>query len=245
MFTFLVAMLVYVRAFLMAWHSLAMEQAALRQQLAVYKRKHPRPKLNRCDRLFWVVVRRIWNNWSEALILVKPGRVISWHRAGYRLFWRWRSRPRRVGRPKMAEEVQQLIRQMKRENPSWGAPRIHGELLLLGFDISEPTLLRYLRRLKRMPDERKASEWLVFLNNHREAMPHSTSSPFPIFISAPCTASSLSNMPAGASCTSTLRSIQQAIGSYNNYAKHSRCQGLIDTSCSTMTPNSGTKCSSS
>jgi hypothetical protein len=75
------------------------------------------------------------------------------------MFWRWR--PRRVGRPKMAEEVRQLIRRMKRENPRWGAPRIHGELLLLGFDISEPTVSRYLRRLKRMPDKRKASEWLV------------------------------------------------------------------------------------
>jgi putative transposase len=138
-FTFLVAMLVYVRAFLMVRRSLAMERAALRQQLAAYKRKPPRPKLNRCDRLFWIVVRRMWNNWSGALIRVKPDTVISWHDAGYRLFWRWRSRPRRLGRPKMAEEVRQLIRRMKRENPSWGAPHIDGELLQLGFDISEPT----------------------------------------------------------------------------------------------------------
>ena len=122
MVPFLLAMLVYLRAFLMARHSLAMETAALRQQLSVYKRKRPRPKLNQFDRLFWVVVRRMWNSWSEALILVKPDTVISWHRAGYRLFWRWRSRPRRVGRPKVAEEVRLLIRRIKRENPSWGAP---------------------------------------------------------------------------------------------------------------------------
>jgi putative transposase len=170
MVTFLLAMLVYARAFLMGRHSLAMETAALRQQLAVYKRKQPRPKLNQFDRLFWIVVRRVWNNWSEALVLVKPDTVISWHRAGYRLFWRWRSRPHRVGRPKVAEEVRRLIRRMKRENPRWGAPRIHGELLLLDFDISEPTVSRYLQQLKRIPDEKKGSQWHAFLNNHREVI---------------------------------------------------------------------------
>ena len=146
MITVLFTTLAYVRAFLVARHRLAMEAAALRQQLAVYKRAHPRPKLNRFDRLFWVVVPRIWTNWSEALILVKPDTVISWHRAGYRLFWTWRSRRKRVGRPKVAGEVRDLIRRMKRENPTWGAPRIHGELLLLGFEISEPTVSRCLQR---------------------------------------------------------------------------------------------------
>ena len=170
MVTFLLAMLAFARAFLMSRHDLAMETAALRQQLAVYKRKQPRPKLSQVDRLFWVVVRRVWNNWPSALVLVKPDTVVSWHRAGFRLFWRWRSRPHRVGRPKVAEEVRRLIRRMKRENPSWGAPRIHGELVLLGFDISEPTVSRYLRRLKRIPDESKASQWHAFLNNHREVI---------------------------------------------------------------------------
>ena len=109
MMTALFATLAYVRAFLIARQLLALEAAALRQQLAVYKRKRP-PKLNRFDRLFWVVVRRIWTNWSEALILVKPETVLSWHRAGYRLFWTWRSRRQREGRPKVAEEVGDLIR---------------------------------------------------------------------------------------------------------------------------------------
>ena len=170
MITALFATLAYVRAFLIARHRLAMEAAALRQQLAVYKRKQPRPKLNRFDRLFWVLVRRIWANWSEALILVKPDTVVSWHRAGYRLFWTWRSHRQRVGRPKVAQEVRDLIRRMKRENPMWGAPRIHGELLLLGFEISEPTVSRYLQRLKRIPEGSKASQWLAFLNNHREVI---------------------------------------------------------------------------
>ena len=154
----------------MSRHDLAMETAALRQQLAVYKRKQPRPKLSQVDRLFWIVVRRVWNNWPSALVLVKPDTVVSWHRTDFRLFWRWRSRPHRVGRPKVAEEVRRLIRRMKRENPSWGAPRIHGELLVLGFDISEPTVSRYLQRLKRMPDESKARQWHAFLNNHREVI---------------------------------------------------------------------------
>src|SRR5664279_3602567 len=82
-------MLTYARAFLISRPSLEMETAALRQQLAVYKRKQPR-RIN-SNRLFWVVVRRVWNNWSEALVLVKPDTVVSWHHAGYRLFWRWRS----------------------------------------------------------------------------------------------------------------------------------------------------------
>ena len=112
----------------------------------------------------------MWHSWSGALILVKPDTVVAWHRAGYRWFWRWRSRPQRVGRPRVAEEVRQLIRRMKRENPSWGAPRIHGELLLLGFDISEPTVSRYLQRLKRTPEKSQAGQWLAFLNNHCEAI---------------------------------------------------------------------------
>ena len=168
--TAMFATLAYLRAFLIARHPLALEAVALRQQLAVYKRKQPRPKLKRFDRLFWVVVRRIWSNWSEALILVKPETVVSRHRAGYRLFWKWRSRRQRVGRPKLAEEVRDLIRRMKRENPTWGAPRIHGELLALGFEISEPTVSRYIRCLKRIPEQRKALQWLAFRNNHREVI---------------------------------------------------------------------------
>jgi hypothetical protein len=106
--------------------------------------------------------------WSEALILVKPETVVAWHRAGFRLFWRFRSRFRRPGRPKISGEIRHLIRRMKADNPSWGAPRIHGELLQLGFEISEPTVSRYLRQMKRRGDAGKAKHWLTFLQNHRE-----------------------------------------------------------------------------
>jgi putative transposase len=105
MVTFVLALLAYGRTFLMGRHRLARETTALRQQLAVYKRKQPRPSLNRCDRLFWVMFRCVWNHWLEAVILVKPDTAVSWHRAGYRLFWKCRlpygpaSQVRFVGSP--------------------------------------------------------------------------------------------------------------------------------------------------
>jgi putative transposase len=163
-------MFAYVRALFVSRHKLALEAVALRQQLAVFKRKQSRPKLRRLDRLFWIALRSLWPGWTESLILVKPETVVSWHRAGFRLFWRWRSRFRHSGRPKISGEIRQLIRRMKTDNPSWGAPRIHGELLQLGFEISEPTVSRYLRRLKRHHDEGKAKRWAAFLNNHREVI---------------------------------------------------------------------------
>jgi len=110
----------------------------------------------------------VYTGWADALILVKPDTVVSWQRASFRLFWWWRSR--QVGRPKVNQEIRQLIRRMKTENPGWGAPRIHGELVQLGFDVSEPTVSRYLQRLRRRYDEGKAKRWLAFLNNHREVI---------------------------------------------------------------------------
>ena len=89
----------------------------------------------------------VWTAWTNALIIVKPETFVSWHRAGFRLFWRLRSRSKQPGRPKLNNEVRALIQQMVEENPTWGAPRIHGELLKLGFDISERTASRYVRRL--------------------------------------------------------------------------------------------------
>ena len=102
------------------------------------------------------------------MVIVKPETVVAWHRAGFRLFWRLRSRPKRLGRPKIDAEVRALIRRMVNENPSWGAPRIHGELLKLGFDVSERTVSRFLRRLSSPDQARKL--WSTFLRNHREAI---------------------------------------------------------------------------
>jgi hypothetical protein len=119
------------------------------------------------DRLFWVVLRQLWSRWAEALIIVNPDTVVGWHRAGFRLYWRWRSRPR-GGRPRITEEIRALIRHLAQENPDWGAPKIHGELQKLGFAMSERTVARYLRRILRRGDPGK--RWLAFLRNHREAI---------------------------------------------------------------------------
>src|SRR6202162_3684278 len=155
----------YVRALFVSRHKLALEAVALRQQLAVFKRKQSRPKLRRLDRLFWIALRFLWAGWTESLILVKPETVISWHRAGFRLYWRWRSR-RRGGRPRGTDEIQEMIRQLAGAKPVWGAPRIHGELLKLGFVVAERTVARYLRRIGRRGDPGK--RWSAFLQNHRE-----------------------------------------------------------------------------
>ncbi|HKE29117.1 MAG TPA: integrase core domain-containing protein [Bryobacteraceae bacterium] len=98
---------------------------------------------------------------------MKPETVIGWHRAGFRLYWRWRSRPS-GGRPQIAEEVRLLIRRLAEENADWGAPKIHGELQKLGFVVSERSVARYLRRIRRRGDPGK--QWLAFLHNHREAI---------------------------------------------------------------------------
>ena len=144
-----------------------LEVLALRQQLAsVGKRR--RPTIRFADRLFWVLLRRTWSRWSEVLLIVKPDTVVGWHRAGFALFWRWRSRRAlRAGRPPTTREVQDLVRRMAREN-SWRAIRIHGELQKLGFDVSERTVSRYLRRGRRRPENRQS--WLTFLRNHREVI---------------------------------------------------------------------------
>lgn len=166
-FEFTLAILAAIRVFFRSRGDTALEVLALRQQVAVLKRKRPRPPLNSLDRLFWSTLRRFWLGWTDVLLIVKPETVVAWHRAGFRLYWRWRSRPR-GGRPKITYEIRQLIRRMAEENASWGAPKIHGEILKLGFEISERTVARYLRRIRRRGDPGK--RWLTFLQNHREVI---------------------------------------------------------------------------
>ena len=107
------------------------------------------------------------SRWTEVLVAVKPETVVGWHRAGFRLFWRWQSRAP-AGRPKTTAEIRALIHRLAEENATWGAPRIHGELQKLGFVISERTVARYLQRVGRRGDSHKA--WLTFLRNHREVI---------------------------------------------------------------------------
>jgi putative transposase len=122
---------------------LLLENLALRQQLSVFKRRKQRLKLAAFDRLFWIGMNKIWTKWKGSLLIVTPETVVGWHRAGFRSYWRWRCR-RQVGRGRrrISRELRELIFRMVAENPTWGAPRIHGELLQLGFDVSERTVSR-------------------------------------------------------------------------------------------------------
>ena len=127
--------------------SLILENLALRQQLVTLKRRHPRPRLDLLEKLFWVSARRVWSAWKQSLIIVTPETVVRWHRTGFCMYWRLISRARgQVGRRPTPKETRELILQMVAENPGWGAPRIHGELLMLGFDVSERTISRWMKR---------------------------------------------------------------------------------------------------
>jgi putative transposase len=129
------AVLAAFRVFFRSRLDTSLEILALRQRVAVLKRKHRRLSLKRLDRFFWTTLRSLWPRWSDVLIIVKPATVIRWHRAGFRLYWRWRSRSY-GGRPKVSKEIRTLIRTMATENSHWGAPKIHGELRKLGFEVS-------------------------------------------------------------------------------------------------------------
>ena len=148
---------------------LLLENLALRQQLAVLKRRHPQPRFALSDRLFWVVLKRFWSGWKQTLILVQPETVVRWHRAGFNLYWTWLPRHRVCsGRKCIGIELRELIFRIVAENPTWGAPHIHGELAMLGFDVSERTVLRWMRKAPRSPEP--AKRWAAFLSNHREAV---------------------------------------------------------------------------
>ena len=155
------ALLATARSSLKSQRELTLENLALRQQLAILRRKTKRPKLAKADRAFWVALSRLWPDWQNALILVKPETVIGWHRKGFRLYWTWKSR-NRGGRPRIDREIRMLIRRMARENPTWGAPRIHGELLMLGFEVAEATVSRYMPGRRKPPSQ----SWRAFLRNH-------------------------------------------------------------------------------
>src|SRR5713226_3157441 len=136
---------------------LELENLALRHQLHVLRRQRPgRPRLFTIDRLLWVWLYRVWPCCLDTMVLVKPATVIQWHRQGFRLFWRWRSRS---GRQSADRETRDLIRQMSSANPLWGAPRIHGELLKLGIEISQATVAKYMVRRRGTP----SPTWRSFL----------------------------------------------------------------------------------
>ena len=142
------------------------EILVLRHQLNVLRRKSPkRPIFSNVDRLIFAGLCGLTPRVLDALKILKPATVIRWHRAGFRAYWRWKSRPR-GGRPRASAEIRKLIREMSIANPLWGAPRIHGELLKLGIDVGQTTVAKYMAKTRRPPSQ----GWKTFLCNHASAI---------------------------------------------------------------------------
>ena len=134
----------------------------LRQQLIVLKRSAPpRPRLKAIDRLIFVCLHRLFPSLIDASIVFQPETLLRWHRHGFRLFWHWKSR-RRLGRPALPADIRSLVRRISRENPLWGAPRIHGEMLKLGIEIAQSSVAKYMVRRRGPPSQ----GWRTFIRNH-------------------------------------------------------------------------------
>jgi len=146
-------------------HELALENLALRHQLAVLHRQVHKPRLQGKDRLFWVVLKRGWPNWRAALIIFQPETVIGWQRTGFNMFWRWKSRPR-GGHPRKDAALIELIRRMWAVNPTWGSPRIRDELAKLGLEVSTATIRKYRPKFRSRPSQ----GWRTFLQNYAGAI---------------------------------------------------------------------------
>ena len=139
------------------------ENTALRQQLNVlHRRVKSRPRLTNSDRWFFVILYRLFPSILNAIRIIQPETLVRWHRSGFRFYWRWKSR-HRVGRPKIDGELRALIRRMTDENPLWGAPRIHGELLKPGFDVAQSNVAKYMKKRRNRPP---GQGWQTFLRNH-------------------------------------------------------------------------------
>ena len=152
----------FLRALFTGAAVVALENLALRHQLLVLQRSVRRPRLTRWDRVLWVWLSRVWARWRSGLVIVQPATVLAWHRKGFQLYWRWKSRPNPVGRPRLDAELRELIRRMARENPTWGRRRIRAELTLLGYEVAELTVAKYMHRTSPRP----SPTWRVFLTAH-------------------------------------------------------------------------------
>jgi putative transposase len=163
MLALLFPLLSSIRGWFRTRAALHAEILALRHQLLVLQQssRGHRLRLSIADRLVWVWLSRLWSGWQSTLVIVKPETVIAWHRQGFRLYWRWKSR-HPVGRPSVSCEVIDLIRKMSLANPRWGAPRVHGELLKLGFELSQATVVKYMVRRRKPPSQ----TWRTFLENY-------------------------------------------------------------------------------
>ncbi len=145
---------------------LAAENEVLRHQLIVLRRRAPgQLTVRRKDRIFFSFFSLLFPELRKAIHIVRPATIVRWHRMGFRALWRWKSRPR-GGRPKVSKEIRDLIREMSLANPLWGAPRIHGELHLLGIDLAQSTVAKYMARRRGPPSQ----GWKTFLRNHADGI---------------------------------------------------------------------------
>ena len=165
--TIVVPLLATLMDLLRSRASLQLEVLALRQQLSlVADRDRKRLSFHKSERIFWVWLYRLWPACLQTLKIFKPDTLVRWHRKGFRLYWTWKSRPRQGGRPAIDPDVRKLIRTMSRNNIGWGAPRIHGELKMLGIQISESTVAKYMIRHSNPPSQ----TWRTFLENHTDCI---------------------------------------------------------------------------
>jgi putative transposase len=159
------AILCVLRTFLLmlaGYEQVGLENLALRQQLAVFQRTVGRPKVRQMDRLFWVCLRKVWKEWKSALVFVRPKTVLSWQRRRFKRYWSQLSQHKNPGRPRTSADIRKLVKTMAEANVGWGAPRIHGELLKLGIQVSERTVSRLMPQRSTEPSQ----TWRTFLDNH-------------------------------------------------------------------------------
>ena len=160
MFGVILAVLRSLGAAFQPRRQLLLENLALRHQLVVLNRNAEKPQFSNPDRLLWICLRAVWSRWERALTIIQPQTVIGWHRAGFRLYWRWKSR-RVGGRPPIGRELIQLIHRMWQANPTWGSPRIRDELAKLGLQVSDSTIRKY----RPIRPRSSSQSWRTFLHN--------------------------------------------------------------------------------
>ena len=157
---------IFLGALFKSQRQLALENLALRQQVAMLRQSVRRPRATPADKVFWILFSRYVDGWRSLLHILHPDTVVRWHRKGFRLYWPWKSRGPKPGRPAIDTSLRKLIRDMQASNISWGAPRIHGELLKLGIEVSQATVSKYMLKSKKPPSQ----TWRTFLYNHADCL---------------------------------------------------------------------------
>jgi len=157
---------IFLGALFKSQRQLALENLALRQQVAMLRQSVRRPRATPADKVFWILFSRYVDGWRSLLHILHPDTVVRWHRKGFRLYWRWKSRGPKPGRPAIDTSLRKLIREMQVSNIGWGAPRIHGDLLNLGIEVSQATVSKYMLKSKKPPSQ----TWRTFLYNHADCL---------------------------------------------------------------------------